>query len=497
MALTLGLAAGGLAGTPPRAGGNLVLKYASFLGAGNQDSIIGVKADAAGMIYVVGYTDSGELAALPGAYQEASKGGRDIFVAKFNPALAGAESLVYFTYLGGSGADTPTAMTVDAAGNVYITGSTTSSDFPMAGEAPQTALGGGEDAFVVKLNPAVPGEFALSFSTYLGGSEQDVAYAIDVDAAGAIYVAGLTKSENLALAGVPVQEGRWGPQDGFVAKLDPFRPAPYSRVYVTYLGGEGLDQCRALAVSPGGLIYVAGATSSGETFPALSTAFQPAYHGNGDIFLTVLDLTRPGWDAMHYSTFLGGSSVDEVRKIALAPDGGVLLTGYTLSTDFPITPDAYQGTAPGNGDVFVTKLDPSQQGPASLAYSTYFGGHSTEVAYDILADAEQNVYLTGYTLSGDLPTSPDAFQPDYSGGVDVFCAKLSLAMPPAQALVYATFAGRGGINVCYGIAVSASGMIYLAGRSQDQSFPVTETALQPAHAGGFSDGFILALGDPR
>ncbi len=492
--LSLVLLAGLWAG-PPRRAASLALKYSTFLGTGNQDAIIGVKVDAAGMVYVVGYTDSGDLPATPGACKDASAGGRDIFVAKFNPEKEGAESLLYFTYLGGSGADTPTAMTVDAAGNVFITGSTTSTNFPLGGEAPQMGSGGGEDAFVVKLNPAIPGEFALSFSTYLGGSEQDVGYAIDVDAAGAIYVAGLTKSENLPLAGVPVQEGRWGPQDGFVAKLDPAQPAPYSRVYTTYLGGSGIEHCRALAVSPAGLIYVAGPTYSGEDYQVLGTAFQPLYRGNGDIFLTVLDLTRPGWDAIRYSTFLGGSSIDEVRKITLALDGGVLLTGYTLSTDFPITPDAYQGSAPGNGDVFVTKLNPSQEGELGLVYSTYLGGHSTEVAYDILADSDKNVYLTGYTLSGDFPVSPDAFQQDLSGGVDVFCTQLSLSRPPAQAVVYSTFAGRGGINVGYGVAVSAKGVIYLAGRSQDQGFPVTENALQPTNAGGFSDGFILALGD--
>jgi len=491
-ALWWSLAAAALAGPPPRAS-DAALVYASFLGASSQDSIIGVKVDAAGMVYVVGYTDSGDLPALPGAYQDANKGGRDIFIAKFNPALSGSESLVYFTYLGGSGADTPTAMTVDAAGKVYVTGYTTSTDFPRGGETPQISNGGGTDAFVVKLNPAIPGEFALEFSTYLGGEGMDVGTAIDVDAQGAIYVAGYTKAESFPLAGKPVQDGIWGPQDCFVAKLDPAQPAPNSRVYATFLGGEEVEQCSAIAVSPAGLVYVAGSTQSVGTFPVAGAALQPAYGGNRDIFLAVLNLAKPGYDALEYSTFLGGSSIDEVRKIALAPDGGVLLTGYTLSSDFPVTPDAYQGQAPGNGDVFVSKVDPSLPGTAGLVYSTYLGGHSSEVAYDILGDAEKNVYLTGYTLSGDFPMTADAFQPDWSGGVDVFCAKLSLAMPPAQALRYATFAGRGGINVGYGIAVAPSGVMYLAGRSQDQNFPVTENALQQVHAGGFSDGFILAL----
>ena len=241
VALSLMLAAMLGAGGPRRAA-HPALKYATFLGTSNQDAIIGVKLDASGMLYVVGYTDSSDLVATAGAYRETSAGGRDIFVAKFDPEKEGPESLVYLTYLGGSGADTPTAMTVDAAGNVYITGSTTSTDFPLGGETPQTSSGGATDAFVVKLNPAIPGEFALTFSTYLGGDERDVGYAIDVDAAGAIYVAGLTKSENLPLAGAPVQQGRWGEQDGFVAKFDPALPAPNSRVYTTYLGGSDVEE---------------------------------------------------------------------------------------------------------------------------------------------------------------------------------------------------------------------------------------------------------------
>jgi hypothetical protein len=475
-----------------------VLVYSSFLGAGAQDSIVGVKLDGAGMVYVVGYTDSGDLPAVPGSYKDASAGGRDIFIAKFNPALAGAESLVYFTYFGGSGADTPTAMTVDAVGSVYVTGSTTSTDLPTGGQGPQFSLGGtaGSDAFVVKLNPAIPGEYALLFGTYLGGSGTDIGYAIDVDAKGAIYVAGLTTSQDFPLAGHPVQAGLWGPQDGFVVKLSPAVGPPDSLVYSTYLGGEAIDECRAIAVAPTGLVFVAGSTFSGETFQVLGTAFQPAYGGAGDIFLTVLNLNRPGFDAVVYSTFLGGSSMDVVRKITPAPGGGVLLTGYTLSADFPITSDAFQPTPGGNGDVFLIQLDPSLAGEAGLVYSTFLGGSGSEVAYDLLADAQKNVYLTGYTFSADFPVTSDAFQPLYSGGMDVFCAKLNLGVPPAQALAYSTLAGRGGINIGYGIAVSPAGVIYLAGYSQDRAFPVTDNALQAAHGGGFSDGFILALTTP-
>lgn len=472
-----------------------VLVYSSFLGSDSQDSIVGVGLDAAGMVYVAGYTEAGWIPASPDSYSEESVGQRDIFVAKLNPALSGAESLLYLTYLGGSDADTPTAMKVDAAGNVYLTGSTRSTDFPLGGEAPQVTPAGEwvQDAFVVKLNPATPGVYALVYSTYLGGSEADIGYGIDADAAGAIYVAGVTKSQDFPLAGAPVQEGLWETQDGFVAKLDPAQPAESSLVYSTYLGGDRLDQCRAIAVSPSGLVYVAGLTYSWGNFPVSGNALQANYVGAGDIFLTVLDLSREGWDAIVYSTFLGGSSPDEVRRIALAPDGSVLLTGYTLSADFPVTPDAFQAAALGNGDVFLTKLNPALAGEAGLVYSTYLGGKGSDVAYDVAVDGENNVYLTGYTLSADFPVTGDAFQFAYSGGVDVFCTKLSLALPPAQALVYSTLAGRGGINVGYGIAVSPDGAIHLGGYSQDLAFPVTGNALQTGHAGGISDGFILVV----
>jgi hypothetical protein len=395
--------------------------------------------------------------------------------------------------MGGSGADTPMAMTVDAAGNVFVTGVTTSTDFPLAGWAAQNTNGGGEDVFVFKLNPAVPGENGLQFSTYLGGSGRDVSYAIDLDARGAVWVAGMTLSANFPLAGGPVQAGLWGTQDGFVARLNPLSTDEKATLeYSTYLGGEKTEVSRALAVGPDGLVYVAGTTQSAETFPVLGHTFQPFFRGYVDVFLTVLDLRRPGDAAVVYSTFLGGSSIDEVRGIALAPDGAVLLTGYTLSTDFPVTWDALQSKARGTGDVFVTKLDPRRPGREALVHSTYLGGQSTEVAYAVAADEQGNVYLTGYTLSPDFPVTADALQSRPSGGVDVFCTRLNLAVPAAQALAYSTFAGGGGINVAYSIAVSKNGVVYLAGYSQDARFPVTESAFQPAH-GGFADGFILGL----
>ncbi|MEK7409734.1 MAG: SBBP repeat-containing protein [Acidobacteriota bacterium] len=469
------------------------LAYGSFLGSAALDSIIGVRVDNAGMVYVAGYTASADLTTTPGSYQESSGGNRDIFVAKLDPSQSGPESLLYFTYLGGDGPDTPTAMTMDAEGNLYLTGWTRSSNFPPAGNAPQTRFGGGQDAFVVKLNPAVAGQFALVFSTYLGGSALDVAYGIDVDAAGAIYVAGATKSNNWPLAGLPIQDARWGDQDGFLVKYNPQAPdAASAFVYSSYLGGGAIDEARGIAAAPDGRVYVTGTTFS-PTFYATGHSFRPTYNGGGDVFVTHLDLSKGGYDALVYSTFLGGAGNEEPRRMILDASGQLLITGYTLSSDFPVTPGAFQPAPRRTGQVFLTRLDPSVDGVDGLTYSTYLGGTGGEVAYDLASDSAGNVYLTGYTLSSDFPVTERAFQSAYGGGVDVFCTVLNLAAPPERALVYSTYFGTAGVNVGFGVAASKDGVIFLAGYAQDRRFPITENAAQVVYAGGLADGFVLAL----
>jgi len=469
-----------------------VLVYGSFLGTSADEVITGIKVDDSGMVYVAGSISSGDITPPGGTYQESPAGGRDVFIAKLDPALSGPESLVYFTYLGGTGDDAPTCLTLDSAGSVYVAGSTASSDFPLAGSPAQNTPGGAADAFVAKLDPRIAGPFSLNYSTYLGGSEADIAYGIDVDAAGAIYVAGSTRSENLPRSSSPLQDGRWGEQDGFVAKLD---LNASSVVYSTYLGGEVRDEARAVVVVSPDRIWVAGHTFSA-IFPASANAFQPAYQGGGDIFLTQLDLGRPGYDALLYSTFLGGTGDDEVRRMVLDPTGRVLLTGFTLSDNFPVTPDAFQPAPHGMGTVFLARLDPNSEDRPALTYATYLGGSGGEVAYDIAADAQENVYLAGYTLSRDFPVTGDAFQPTYGGGVNVFCTRLNLAAPPAQALVYSTYIGQAGISVARGIAVAPDGVIYLAGYAQDRGFPVTDNAYQSTYVGGLSDGFVVGLPPP-
>lgn len=472
-----------------------VLVYATYLGAATTDTIVALKVDAQGMIYVTGYTDSGDLATTPDSFQTASAGARDIFVAKLDPTREGADSLVYFTYLGGSEADTPTAMALDAAGAVYLTGWTRSRDFPLGGNAPQIQRGGdtGQDAFVVKLNPSIPGPAGLFFSTYWGGEGLDAGYGIDVDQQGLIYLAGVTKSDEFPLTQRPIQRGLWGSQDGFIVWLDPDAPDPTSAVlYSSYLGGEFSDEARAVAALGRGLVAVAGATFS-ETFHVTGNGVLTNYQGGGDTFVTVLDMNKPEYDGLVYSTYLGGTGNDEPRRMTRDAQGRLVVTGYTLSTDFPVTEGAFQSAARRIGQVFVTILDPRQDGRSGLVYSTYFGGTGGEVAYDVALDGAGRIYLTGYTLSRDFPVTAQAFQRQPGEGVAAFCTVLAPTAPPERALVYSTYLGRTGVNVGYGIAVSAEGVIHVGGWVQDRAFPVSPGALQSSHGGGVADAFVIVL----
>jgi hypothetical protein len=472
-----------------------VLVYATYFGTATNDNIIGVRVDGRGMVYFAGYTSSSDLTSTPDSAQTANAGKRDVFLAKLDPRLEGQDALIYFTYLGGSEADTPTAIEVDDQGNVYLTGWTQSTDFPLAGNAPQIQRAGdtGQDAFVTKLNPAIPGPFGLLFSTYLGGTAGDTGYAIATDRMGYIYVAGVTRSEDFPVTERVFQRGRWGEQDGFIVWLDPNAPDPPSAVrYASYLGGESNDEARAVAALAPGVVAIAGETSS-ELFQVTANAVRPAYQGGGDIFVTVLDLKIPEYDALVYSTYLGGAGSEASRRMVRDARGRLFLTGYTLSEDFPVTGGAFQPRPARSGQAFLAVLDVTLAGGQGLSYSTYFGGSGGEVGYDLALDARGRVYLTGYTLSRDFPVTANAFQKDFGEGVEAFCAVLDPQQSGPNALLYATYLGRTGINVGYGIAVAPDGTIYVAGSVQDRAFPVTGNALQSSHAGGLADGFLVAL----
>jgi hypothetical protein len=373
-------------------------------------------------------------------------------------------TLSYSTYLGGGGNDIARGVAADIDGNAYVTGQTTSLDFPTTSGAFQPVLAGSFDAFVAKLNPSGSG---LVYSTYLGGNGLDWGNGIAVDAYGNVYVTGISGSTDF-----PTTPGAFQPAEGggFVTKLD---ATGSSLVYSTYLGGGA--QAAGIAVDAQGNAYMTGQVSSA-TFPTTPGAFQPVF-GGGPVDAFVMKLNADG-SALVYSTYLGGSKVDFGNGIAVDTGGNAYVAGSADSIDFPTTPGAFRAV-PGGG--FVTKLDPTG---SSLVYSTYLNAPSAAIA----VDAQENAYVTG-TAGTDFPTTPGAFQPVLAGSFDAFVAKLN---PPGSELVYSTYLG--GTNEDHGnaIAVNAAGNAYVTGYTSSNNFPTTPDAVQPALAGA-EDVFVTIL----
>ena len=461
-----------------------ILIYSSLLGGTASDSVSSVKVDAAGILYVAGYVTQGVQEGSDGSQQNAD--GSDAFVAKIDPTKSGADSLIYISYLGGPGGDVATDMAIDDKGNIYLTGWTQSVGYPTTEGAPQTTLNGetAQDAFVAKVQPR---NGDLVFSTYLGGTGPESGNAIDVDKAGNIYVVGTTRSSDFPTTPNAYANVMYGPQDAFIAKIDPNAPAV---VYSSYYGGEDNDDGRGVAVAPDGTVYVAGSTNGTQLPVEGFNMYRHDPAGAFDLFLARMDFNQAGEASIPYATYIGGSASEEVRRIRVDAAGKVLLTGYTLSSDFPVTGDAVQPSRAGNADVFVMRFDTFAPRESAVLYATYLGGSSGEVAYDLTTDADGMVYLTGYTLSKDFPVSSDALAGEWGGGADVFIVKLD---PAGHAVTYATYLGKLGDHTGFGVAVGPDGTIFAGGYTPQEDVFVTPGAVQNGYNGGLSDGFVVAL----
>jgi len=465
------------------------LVYSSYVGGSSDDAITAMTVDRSGVIYVTGYTFSGDIAGTDNSFQGTAGGLADIWIARINPARTGAASITAFTYIGGEGTDIPTGIAIGNDGLLYVTGYTLSLTFPMAGGGLKTTIGGTRDAFVLKIYPSLDGLIA---STYLGGAENETAYAIAVDSTGA-FVTGATDSTDFPVSSTAVQSVTGGGVDVFLTKLDLNLTA---LSYSTYLGGERTDEGRGIVIAPSGRVYITGWTSS-NGFPTIGNAFQGSNQGGGDVFVAGLDLGL-GAGALTYSTYIGGSGDDEPRKLALDASGALLLTGFTLSKNFPTSSGAYQPTNGGISNVFVVKFDPRLNFQNSLVYSTYLGGADGEAGYDIAGDATGKIYVTGYTYSANFPTTANALQPLYGNGCNAFVAKIDPAVAGAPGLLYSTYIGGGNVTIGYGVGATSDGRIFVGGFTRERSLKVTDGAYQPStpSAVGSGDGFVMVI-DPN
>jgi hypothetical protein len=402
------------------------LVYSTYLGGNGNEQARGIAVDSAGSAYVTGFTNSTNFPTANAIDSTIGGNGDDAFVTKLNAA---GNALVYSTYLGGDeSAEFGQAITVDSAGNAYVTGSTFSDDFPTVNPIQATFAGGSTDAFLSKINAAGT---ALVYSTYLGGDDNDSGEGIKVDSAGNAYLGGDTSSTNFPTVS-PIQAAQAGGGDIFVLKVN---AAGNALVYSTYLGGSLREACEDLAIDTAGNAYVTGDTES-NNFPT-ANAFQGANGGTvllQDAYVTKINATG---SALVFSTYLGGNGGEVGFGIALDSARNVYVVGATGSnTTFP-TANALQCARAGSADVFATKFNAAG---SALIYSTYLGGAQNDQARGVAVDSAGNAYLAGLTSSTDFPTV-NAIQPTFGGETppfgDAFLLKLSeTSTGPASALAF-------------------------------------------------------------
>jgi beta-propeller repeat-containing protein len=392
--------------------------YATYLGGPGQDEIDDVAVDAWGHLYVSGFAGAG-FPTTPGAFDRTFNGASeccgglfgDAFVARLS---ADGSRLLYSTFVGGSAADGTSTLALGADGSVTITGFTGSSDFPTTRGAVRSAFGGGTgtyeevpvDAFAAKLDPTGS---RLVYSTYLGGSGDDVGKGVALDEDGSAYYTGFSESPEFPTTPGALKPSSGTPApvlNGYVTKLDRRGRLAWS----TYLGGPGRDSAWGIDVDARHDVYVSGSTI-GE-FPVTAGVAQTTFGGVRDWFVAKLD--RSG-SALHWATYLGGSDFDGLGPtLQVDRHGHADVVGTTASTDFPTTRDAFQPANAGAVDLGIVQLD--RRG--GLRFSSYFGGSGEEdsAGTEPALDRRGRFYIGGVTNSTDLPVTRGAIQPSYGGG---------------------------------------------------------------------------------
>jgi hypothetical protein len=329
------------------------LWYATYLGGSNREVGTAVTADAAGRVYMVGYSIFGEEFPLAGgSLQSVNRGGYEAFLAQIDTGL-GSGTLRYSTYLGGDSTDVATGVAVDRAGLVYVSRYTMSENFPSTGGAQQPGTAGRGDSFLAQIDLSRPGLDALTYATYLGGSDADLAMAMTMDTQQRLYITGYTLSPDFPVTANGWQRQLAGNSDVFLARFDfAGRPPSQALDYATYLGGGSTDVGYSLAVNAAGSVALTGYTHSAD-FPRIGGALQPAIGGGSDAFLVLLDpATGPV-----YSSYIGGPSTEVGNRIAFGPGGNVYLAGSTTSRSVSVGSGVYQPQSAGLTDAFVGRFN--------------------------------------------------------------------------------------------------------------------------------------------
>jgi hypothetical protein len=491
-----------------------ILNYSTYVGA--LASATAIAVDQNGEAYVTGIATP-DFPTTPGSYQPVGVPypGGNVWPADGKPFVAKLNStgtaLLYSTFLSGSGVDSANRIALDANGDAFVVGSTSSTDFPVTTGALQTKNKASQTTgYVAELNSTGS---SLLYSTYLGGGTSTTVDGVAIDGSGNAYLTGSTDDIDFptttgAYRTTPLSKTVAGSNSAFVAKLN---PAGTALLYATYLGGSQQDAASSIAIDSAGEAFVGGGTTSTD-FPVTPGVVQGAREAKNNTAGFIAKFNASG-SALVYSTFLSGNSSDYVSSIALDSNANVYATGSTTSPDFPVTSGAFQPnigyTSFGypQANAYVTELNNTG---TSLIYSTFLGGGISlgpyadegDQAAAIAVDPQGMVYLTGEACTGNFPVTLGAFEPqNLDGEINAECTGFLTKLNPVPdtPLVYSTFLGGTGNGdaidyfvgeAAAGLAIDSSNNVYIAGFTLSVDFPITAGVFETPFTGPSEEAFV-------
>jgi hypothetical protein len=450
------------------------LGWSTFLGGSRDDAVYAVAMEGGLYPVVTGTTRSTDFPTTLGVVDPSYNSSFDVFVAKLD---YDGSTLLWSTYLGGSNDDRGWAIGIDDSARPVVAGITSSTDYPVTSGAYDTSQNGDYDAFVSKLSADGT---SLVWSSYFGGSDRewDVS-GLDLDGAGRPVFTGSTRSTDLPTSTGAYDTGLDGIDDAFVAALS---ADGSSLALGTYLGGSDSDAGEDVTLDSTGLPVVVGRTSSTD-FPTSSGAFQTTSGGAGDGFVAKLTANV---GALVFGTFLGGTGADEGYGVVLDVSDQPVVTGATMSSDFPTTAGAFSSTYSGAGDAFVTRL--AADGTSQI-WGTYVGGSGEEKGLDIAEDGLERPIFVGWTCSSDFPLAGPPLNDDYFI-CDGYITRLS---SDGAVLIYSSYIGGWRDDSVFGLALGESGSVVAGGETFSSNFPTTPNAFDTTHNSPDSwyDAFVL------
>ncbi len=501
-----------------------VLNYSTYVGGEVDDFALGIALDAAGNAYIAGGTFSTHF---PQVNPVSATAPADLvalgtaFVTELNP---GGTALIYSTYLGGSGnavGDQANEIAVDTATppNIYVTGFTGSSDFPLSttvlpyqGIAPASVTAEAA-AFITELKTSAAGSEQLAYSSYLGGDVKDIGNGIAVDATGKVYVVGVTQSSTFPAVGTPITRQTSAAGNAFLSKFDTTVSGTTGLLYSTYIGGSGVgsplfgyaDTAQAVTVDATADAYLVGGTMSGD-FPTAGAAIAGSAacgaNGQSSAFISVINTTA---QSLTYSHCLSGNPGAEIAfgvnlgtGVPAVATQIAYITGTTGSANFPVTAGSIPPAGSvDNGVAFVSLLNTLT---GTLQYSTFLGGTNGDIGFSIASDSAGLAYVAGLTASADFPITQGALQQTPSNPTGVaFISKISPNGQKLADLVYSTYFTGQAVNTAsspdsaQGIAVSGTNA-YVAGYMTSPDMLTSTGAFQPAlGAAGATNAFVAEL----